>query len=61
MPVITYVKRFTGRCGADGKADLPLDGISHMTGTHARSLPFQLLPQARELGCHLDENYIDYS
>ena len=34
---ITYVERFTGRCRADGTADLPFDGISHVTHTRARA------------------------
>ena len=30
----TYVERFTGRCRADS-ADLPFDGISHVTNARA--------------------------
>ena len=33
----TYVERFTGRCRANGTADLLLDGISHVTLVHAPS------------------------
>jgi hypothetical protein len=35
--VLTYAERFTGRCCADGMADLPFDGISHVTFARARA------------------------
>ena len=50
----TYVDRFTGRCRADGTADLPFDGIRHVTLARARALPPSPL-RAKKLGCHLDK------